>query len=633
MSEKKQKTPSLSEHIAKFEKLVMAKEHETALTELRAIFGILEGSKQGFGKTLVRADAGAEQEATALASAITNLLLDPEFVLKRASLMLFSQHKRVLSQTFEVSGYRGTSHFIRLFGMREKNGNITFKGSDVPKLFCGLSLNAVTEPLLQVFMRQQPDVSWPLTNGFLSEQLLYTPLAEQMRSKLLASGKHWEDIPATTLVVRNLGPAYMGCSYADADHKHDIKKTMNSLARRWLLEKGVTDVEMPDTGRRGVKRKPTLIVMAELYNSTHAMHRCYGPAIRSLQNRFKLVYMSLDGKCDEKLHYMFDKIDNMPFDATNPKAYFEKAQSYRPDVVYFPSVGMRMLSILGTNVRIAPVQLMTYGHPATPRSDNIDYAMIMEGQIGSEETTQEKILYWPAGPRYERRADAKPFKVNIRENPDVVRIAVPAWSRKITPRFFETCKQIQKLAKKKVEFLFFPNASGSLFQAFHRRVTAMVNAQVFPRTDYNSYIRVLNTADIFLSSFPFGATNGILDAGPQGLPIVNLKGNEVHALNDSEMVSHMSQPEWLSADNVEDYIKVVLRLIENDAERVAISKANAAYDYDKGMMVDPDSSCESFGLAVEAAYRHHETLQASPQKGFPFAELEAMMAGRGQKSA
>jgi len=622
--EKKETDPTLSEKIEIFERFVSARDFENSISQLRKVFSILETGKEGFGKQLGRVNAAAEQEATCLAAAITNFLTDAEFTLTRTALIMFGQYKRVLSHTFEVSGYRGTAHFIRLFGEKHADGNITFKGRDVPKLFCGLSLNALTEPLLNLFLRQKPDVSWPLVNGFLSEQVLWSPTAEVARSKILASGKHWENIPVTTQLVRNFGPAYMGCSYADAPHKHDIKASMNVLVRRWLEEQGVTDIAEPAGGRRGVKRKPTLIVMAELYNSTHAMHRCYGPAIRSLKDRFKLIYMSAEGKCDEKLHYMFDKIDDTKFEPANPKSFFDKAKSYRPDVVYYPSVGMRFISLLGSNLRLAPVQVMTYGHPATTNSPFIDYSMIVEGLIGDEDTISDTILYWSAARRYEVRPDAEPMVAAVRKDPEVVRIAVPAWSRKITPRFLAVCQRIQREASKPVEFYFFPNGVGSLFQAVKRRVGGMMRAKIFPRTNYNSYINTLGNCDIFLSTFPFGATNGILDAGPLGLPIVNLKGPEVHAINDSEMVSCMKQPEWLSADTVDGYVQAVLRLIKNNEERVAISQSNARFDYDAEMMVSPDDSCEPFGVAVEAAYRNHEKLQNAGVKSWSYANLQRL---------
>lgn len=617
------KEPALAVYISQFDKLVSVKDYDTAHETLIKVLNTLENSSESFGATLVEVNPLVEKQATIFCAAVTRLLADKEFTINDGKFFGLTALKRPLTQSFEISGYRGTDHLIQLMGTPDGKGGTTLTRQEILKLFIGLSINALSPNLVDMLLRQIPNIAWPLCIGFLSEQIVYSDNARTARAKILAASDKMKDVSPNFSMVRNLGPAYMGCSYDESAHKHDIKHAMNNLVRRWLAEQGVEDAKLPDE-RRAVKRRPTLLIIAELYASKHAMHRCYGPAIRSLKDRFKLIFMSPDGQCDEALHYMFDKIDDTKFTPSNPKSFFDKAKSYRPDIVYYPSVGMRLLSIVGSNIRIAPIQLMTYGHPATTHSNFIDYSVLMEGQVGNEKTISDKILYWPAGPRYEVRSDTQLPPIDIRENPDVVKIAVPAWSRKVTPSFLEACKLIQKNAAKEVEFYFFPNGVGSLFQAFSRRITGVLDAKVMPRTNYNNYLTTLNECDIFLSSFPFGATNGILDAGPLGLPIVNVKGDEVHALNDSEMVSHMKQPEWLSTNSTEDFVKAVLRLIADDNERVRISKANAAYDYETGMMVSADSACWPFADSIFAAYKKHEELMSSSQNSFSAAQLSGI---------
>jgi len=624
MSVQGKKQPSLAGLVETFDMSVMARNYEEALITFTKLITIVENTKEGFGGTLKDVIPASEAQATLVASAITSWLCDKEYNLTRPAFNVFTRYKRAISQVFEISGYRGTGHFLRRFGTKRPDGAISLSSAEIPKLFCGLSINALTPEIVDLLLRQKPTLSWPFAMGFLSEQVAWSETAEAARSKILASAEVWKDIPTDAANVVNLGPAYMGCSYAEASHKHDIKRAMNSMARRWLMEHGVTDAKLGEK-RRAVKRKPTLLIIAELYDSTHAMHRCYGPAIRSLKDKFKLIYMSPTGKCDPAIEYMFDKVDKTAFSNTNPKVFFDKAKSYRPDVIYYPSVGMRLVSILGSNLRLAPIQIMTYGHPATTYSEYMDYSLIVEGLIGNENTISDKILYWYEKARYEQRGDARPPKANIRQNPNVIRIAVPAWSRKITPEFLSVCQEIQKQSNKPVEFYFYPNGVGALFQAFKRRIEDMLNATVLPRTNYNDYLNSLNTCDIFLSTFPFGATNGILDAGPQGLPIVNLKGDEMHAMNDSEMVSHFNQPEWLSVESTKAYLEAVLRLIANDEERIAISNANAEYDYNVGMMVASDGDCRSFGTAVEVAYKHHEVLKISREKSWAPENLASML--------
>ncbi len=624
------KSPTLSENTKAFEKLVFDADFDDAMNTFGVIANTLETSTEAFGSQLTVLTELAEQEATIFAAAFTNMLTHKGFRLTKNFFVKLAKYKRVISQIFEISGYRGTKHFIDRFSVKKEDGATTIAGADIPKLFCCLSINAMTIPLAELLLRQKTDISWVLAKAFLTEQLVWEPEAEKVRSLLLSKGALWTEVPMEMAAVNNAGPIYMGCSYADAPHKHDIKKTVNSQVRNLLKTKDVkhVDVAVP---RRAVKKKPTLIVAAELYTSVHAMHRCYGPAIRSLKDKFKLIYMSGTDKFDDKLSYMFDQVDKTKFSADNPKLFFDKMKSYRPDIIYYPAVGMRLMSIYGSNLRIAPIQMMTYGHPATTHSKYIDYSLVVEGLVGDEGTIADKILYWHEVARYEQRHDAAVLNADIRENPTAVKLAVPAWSRKITPKFLATCKEIERKSSKPVEFYFFPNGVGSLFQAVKSRLERMLpTATVFPRTNYNAYLSKLSECDVFLSSFPFGATNGILDACPLGLPIVNMKGDEMHAMNDSEMVSHMPQPDWLSTDDEGDYIRAVLRLIENDEERVEISKALADFDFDEVMMVSPDGTCPSFGRAVRFAYEYHEELQVSGQKSFSTQEVVTKL---GEKAA
>ena len=133
----------------------------------------------------------------------------------------------------------------------------------------------------------------------------------------------------------------------------------------------------------------------------------------------------------------------------------------------------------------------------------------------------------------------------------------------------------------------------------------------------------MNKCDIFLSSFPFGATNSLVDGIKQGLPVVNLTGPEVHEANDSHLVKRFEQPDWLSASNKEDYIKAVLKLVVEDDVRVKIGE--------QLIMQDPDSKlickdgAEDFAMVLRAAYKHHEEFQQSDRHVWQYEELEALV--------
>lgn len=615
---------SFNENVCKLDQFVRKQEYSAANNILAMMLTELENGNAAFGRGLTDRDEAAEMYATLFCSAVTQMIADPECVWNDKTFFLFAPLKRAMCQSWEISGYRGTRHLTELVGTKEKNGGRRYTRQDIIKLFWGLSINALSQQHVAMLLRQPAEIAWPLCSGYLSEQIVYSKEAQEARPKIIGAYEHLKNAPPIIQMLRNIGPAYMGCSYDESAEKHHIKYAYNSVMEKWLNSVGVQSIRSGKP-RHTNRPKPTVLILAELYDSRHAMHRCYGPSIESLKGHFKTVLMTPNGTMDDALNDMFDVIDDTPFDVTKPAPFFKKALSYKPDIVYFPSIGMRFMSIACSTIRIAPIQVMTFGHPATTLSPCIDYAILDAEQIGSPDTVNEKILCRASKPRFSLREDAEIVAPNLRPKPKVVRIAVPAWSRKVSPVFMQTCVEIEKHATQNgrpVEFWFFPNAVGGLLQAFSRRAKQFVTARVLPRTNYNAYIAELNKCDIFLSSFPFGATNGIVDAIKQGLPVVNLTGPEVHEANDSHIVKRFEQPEWLTANSKEDYIKAVLTLVLKDDVRVKIGKQLLANDPDS-KLVSKDGA-DDFATVLRAAYKHHEQFQKSDQHVWEYEELKEL---------
>ncbi len=616
--------PTFQVLLKTFERLVHDNKDEDALKLLHKILQALENGEVFFGANAIKNTPTGVQEATRMASAITQLYTKPGIGLNFAIYNALAQAKRAYSHIFEVSGFKGTQHFLGLMSSKDsESGKLTFQRKNIPMLFLALNTNALTDTLAEALLSMEKRLVVPLLMGFMSEQIVVNESSEKARTILTQATDKLIGTTVSESAATNFGPTYMGCSYADNPGKHNIKKLLNSFSKSYMASKGVTDAKLPKT--REIKEKPTVLIIAELFGENHAMFRCYGPAVRALKDKFKLVLMTQNGEADPAVADVFDIVSTQKFDASKPSPFFVKAKSYKPDIVYYPSVGMRTVSIHGSVIRLAPIQIMTFGHPATTYSDVMDYVVAVKEQIGDSNTLNEKVLHWPAEPRYQIRYDAKDIPAKIRTNPDAIRLAVPAWTRKISPRFIKACQDIKKQSSKPIEFWFFPNARGAVLQSFATKMSDLLGAKTLPAVDYAQYIAWLNECDVFLSSFPFGATNGILDAVLQGLPVVNLRGPEIHSYNDSEMVTNFDQPSWLSTDTTEEYIKAVLRLIENDSERVTISNNILADDISETMLVDANQSTNYFGKIFESVYLNHEHIQNSDQHVWPYETLQAML--------
>ena len=362
--------------LKEFEAFVRERRYNDARPTILKILNSVESGASTFGGKASSAEAPSEVDATRFASGMTQILTDTSHEFQLGLFLELNRYKRSLVQTFQVSGYRGTSHFINMLGSTDEKGVSTYAIAHLFRLFSALSINAMSIELFNALLKLEPKYSFPVVLGFLSEQLLCTPEAEEGRSRILASGSVWENIDPEPFTVVGIGTAYMGCSYADAPHKHDIKKCMNKIVRRWLEKTGVKAKPLPQ--KRKIKHRPKLVTFAEFYNSNHAMHRCYGPSIASLQEHFDTTLLIADTEINPELSALAHSVETIRFNE-QAGGLIEKLQSYEPDILYLPSIGMRFSSIAVSNVRIAPIQVMSFGHPATTHSEAMDYAILNEG--------------------------------------------------------------------------------------------------------------------------------------------------------------------------------------------------------------------------------------------------------------
>ncbi len=233
-------------------------------------------------------------------------------------------------------------------------------------------------------------------------------------------------VPLDQALIQSSGDCYMHCSYVEATDKHEIKRVIN----RKLCEV-VAPLNVEECTRSVVrKNRPTIVVPLEWFGSYHAMYRCYAPSMMQLKERFRLVAIlrrsTEQPSIDEKAKEVFDKVVELAEDQASISAFLEAIKREEPDIIYYPSIGMAAWFVALSNFRLAPIQVMTPGHPATTMSDKID-CMLSEGDLfGDEKNYVEKCIHLPVGSvRYVERAPmTMPQHQTSDEGP--VRIAVPA---------------------------------------------------------------------------------------------------------------------------------------------------------------------------------------------------------------
>src|SRR5690606_14640903 len=129
----------------------------------------------------------------------------------------------------------------------------------------------------------------------------------------------------------------------------------------------------------------------------------------------------------------------------------------------------------------------------------------------------------------------------------------------------------------------------------------------------------LARCDFYLSTFPFGGTNSVIDGFKAGLVPVVMTGREMHSMIDARLVQGAQLPDWLVCSTQEDYVRSALRLIEDAPLRNELS--NQLRQTDLQALLFAEQPNEDFTDIVWHIYRHHESLQASTRRIWDHSDI------------
>ena len=583
--------------IEEFEADVQAGEHEPAarrLLELLTVIDAHHGGVGGLQMSNIPVGRSAEELerhiAARLADAIGRLFCNPAFNLSDSGFFDFIVRHRWIGSIFAASPLRNADHLIRMMGGVAEDG-VHLK-LDHPALLklCVLYTNESDLSLnCDELWYRMPRVCAALLMALLSPRLTISSNAHAKRESILGwlPSRLDQLQTAAALPQAFIHDVWMHCSYAMRDDKHAIKAPLNRLVRQQMLDLGLRDVDTPycpppkdlaNGASLDPADKPVLMVVLEWFHVTHSIYRTHSLSMCALKAHYRLVGAGMMESTDEHTRGMFDEFIELNQSAPmidNLTRLRDAADRLRPQIVYYPSLGMFPYTIYACNLRLAPMQVAALGHPATTHASTVDYVVVEEDYLGDPDCFAERLLLVPKdGIPYRPPATWPDIPTKVRENRDIVKVAVVAASMKLNAVYLQTCRQIVEQARTKVEFHFIPAFAIGLALA-HARDEILRNvpgAVVHPTRPYDEYLRCINECDMFINPYPFGNTNGIVDTVRQGLPGVCRSGREVHSNIDEGMLRRLGLPEALITHDEAGYIAAAVELIDNHDERIRLSR-------------------------------------------------------------
>ena len=583
-----QKQPS----VIRFEQEVAAKNYEAACVELLDIlskidtnFGGVEGIEIDYPSQLndELVQDKIKHFCTRVAVAMSELFSDPKLDISEGGAQRFFTLQRWINMIFASSPFVNADHVLQTYNRNPDKTNLSDFHLDNARSslikFCIFYLpESNVNVNLDALWNLDPELCASLCFALQSPRFIGTDQAFSKRGTLL----QW--FPEKLATIKNLNnvpsaishDVYMHCSYDIAENKHWVKKALNQVIRRHLLEGGWTDRDVTKLGERN--GKPVMVVLLEHFHSSHSIYRTHSTSMIAARERFHLIGVGNEA-VDAAGQAVFDEFhllkgDNIFSKLNELKEICEKNGAA---VLYMPSIGMDLTTIFASNTRLAPVQVIALGHPATTHSDFIEYVIVEDDYVGSEKCFSEQLLRLPkdALPYVPSALAPQSVEYHLRENPEVVNIGVASTTMKLNPYFLSALRAIRDRANVKVHFHF---ALGQSMGVTHPYIERFIksylgsDATAHPHAPYDQYLRILHNCDMMVNPFPFGNTNGIIDMVTLGLVGVCKTGAEVHEHIDEGLFKRLGLPEWLIANTVDEYIERAIRLAENHQERLELRR-------------------------------------------------------------
>jgi hypothetical protein len=395
--------------------------------------------------------------------------------------------------------------------------------------------------------------------------------------------------------------------YAMADDRHLVKRSLNVLARRIFGPIDAIEARAARP-RRALAERPVMLIPLEHFRGPHVNHRTYAAMVRRLRERFTLVGAGTAVDFDDESAQLFDRmIEFTPPEGDELGKVLRLLADVGADIVFYPTLGIQWWWIPLCTARLAPIQAMSVGVPATSHSPAMDYVVVEESWAGEPECYSETLVHTRAGStRFQKRDAGRPRGAPREARGDgMTRVAVPALVTKLNATFLETCLHIDQQSNAPLDWHFFAGMSG-LHHAITRRHIQrwLPRAKVYGYMEYADYMRALATCDLHLSTFPFGGTNTNLDTMYLGIPMVTLIGRECHSQIDAGMIRRVGLPDWLITRTPAEYVKAALRLIHSPGERAILGtllgKAPLDELFGEADPAAPDDFADAFCWHYEA---------------------------------
>lgn len=486
--------------------------------------------------------------------------------------------KDMYASIFYCSGFRGFSHLKTYLAEKTAEGNFVIPQNKLTLYFIFTHIDDIDPYYFSLAEKMPEEIFTVIMLGWLNCSVVLTKQGESNRNTLYQHSRILSKVNPNLVFMSCIINAWMYSTYSSSPLKGEFKRNINKMISNFHR---ANKMNIPAVKQREKRAKPRVLVIHERAGRDHAMFRCYLPFFASMTDYFELYSMAEQPLTDELSQSIFPN-HQIVLRGQSLQSIVDSIASIAPDIIYYPSLGMSHFTIYLANLRLAPMQLMSCGHPDSSFADTVDFIYSGPMMPGVEHRASENILLCKESRFFATKhseLDKISAKDLIKHQDGRVHISINCAAMKLSSVFIDGLQSIKKqVGKSAVQYHFFPSGDGFFNDGYKSMLLRLFpDDLVYSQMPYPQFLTTVGKCHFSLAPFPFGNTNSSVDALVLGLPVIALKGYELCSYSDFLIMETFGLDELLMCGSIEDYIKKTVNLIQDQRElQRHVDKVNTA---------------------------------------------------------
>jgi protein O-GlcNAc transferase len=372
-------------------------------------------------------------------------------------------------------------------------------------------------------------------------------------------------------------------SYRPGNHRHLLSRYGDIAAKarcEWLefLPKG----SLPPVEPRQSGRIRLGIISAHVRQHSVWYVLLKGLLQRLDRTRFEVILYHTDTTCDSETGYASSIVDRFE---QGPRDWLSLLKKDAPDVIFYPDLAMDPVTFGLALLRLAPLQITTWGHPITSGLPEIDWFLsgeLFEGEAACDQYRERLVLLPGTGAcsclMSFGNTPLCAAEINLPDDRSITRFLVCQRAMKFDPVYDDLYAEI---AGKTVSCHFWfvkdlklPWASAII----EKRISDAFIAHGLDPNEYITWVdwipadqfwNLLEEMDVYLDTPAFSGFTTAWQAAHCGLPVVTIEGDALRQRLASGLLKRIGITETI-AENMESYVTLAVKLAQDKKSRLLL---------------------------------------------------------------